>query len=279
MDGFEREIYDSVTSRLLQLAWSRNFALHPGVLLMSFFEGMRDQGFDVTVDDVRRAAYFRTVYGDDRPYILEATVPYAALLDGSDNRAPCSLRKMNMNSYRVLDMMGKEVVNRRGIKYDFWRRWDQFRCEKGRDATRSMEAKILPYLDKHQEHMLLPLSGQIPELGRPELFDKVLADFPMPLYRFASTHQLQEDRVFGSPVMGTLFEEGFNNRYDEDYHPSVSVLMKYFFGHYLAELASQKGYTINGKDPRPLIARLAVSSGNAFDDGKFLDWKLDGVIS
>ena len=110
--------------------------------------------------------------------------------------------------------------------------------------------------------MLVPVSGAIPKLDEPKLFNRVLKDFPMDFYQQACI--LREFGQAGTIMCGahctpcaeTLLELDDWSGFDDKYHPSIAVMEDYFWGHYLFELMKEKGYQTE-YDDNPLRALIA----------------------
>lgn len=261
MQPLEQELYDVVSHELHELAWHNNYALHPNVGLWCFLEGFRDHGvFVETQKD--RAAFTATYDVGRRLYSLGAQLSLSEILDGWNRSPRGSPHALYDAICMVYDRFGENFQSREEKN-----EWATLRNTESKLVRRKMEKHLEGFFERHHEHVLLPVSRAVPELGAPRIFSQVLADYPLDLLKSAVIADGRSGfRV--TPCAETLLEIDWD--FDDEYHPSAAVLLDFFWGHYLDALAREKGYQLLHSGNR--LRQLVGAGRNALESGYRL-WK------
>ncbi len=147
--------------------------------------------------------------------------------------------------------------------------WNAIREFESREVRKKLEEQLRVFFQKYQEHMLMPVSGELPSLDEPCLFQRVLKTFPMAVYQQAAVI-----RQFGmapgvqrgcGPCAEGLLGMEWHDLDPEDYYPSQSSMEDYFWGHYLHVLAEEKGYKVRGSGNS--LHQLVASGWHALERG------------
>ncbi|MEK6888649.1 MAG: hypothetical protein AABW80_00915 [Nanoarchaeota archaeon] len=270
MEELRDSLFNFVGRELVELSWRCNFPINPNVGVDNFLQAFRDDGVDVAYDNRKKNARFSLLWGGD---FYECSLTYDEIVRGWGRNFPGCSREFYNSVFKVLDCMEENSGLRDSTDMGRRNSWDEFRGIKGIDIRNRMECGVEPYFMNHHEHVLLPLSGRVPELGRPKLFDEVMESYPLYLH-----HQIVEwQRVkscFGGPCAEYIPEFDLStNPFNEFYHPSDSSMTGYFWALYLNKLARDKGYEMNdGRDAseEQRIQSLCVRGCDALKDGCLL---------
>jgi hypothetical protein len=247
MQPLERELYEHTTGMLNELAWQMHYPVNPGVGVWCLIEAFRAHGADVKVDERKRTARFRMLKEvRGRGHDLRADASFQDLLKGWGYNPVGSLTCLYDSICAVYDLMeGKAFFRKKHEREN----WFEIRNRESREIRRTMEKLMFEYFARHQEHMLVSVSGEVPKLREPRIFFQVLKDFPLDIL---ASSVFNEARM--GPCADTLLDIDWD--FDADYHPSKSTMIDFFSGKYLTELAKQKEYATQfDEDPLRCLVR------------------------
>lgn len=279
-DNLKGELSDFVGRELHELAWRRYYPIHPFVGLGCFFDAFKDCcGAKVVVDDRRKVANFQLVTylcGDVRMFQTSRT--YDEILTGWKNGAKANPKGCPSSFYdsicQVYDNIEDEFLrtpeNHWGMN-DERGEWHHIRNVDSKKVRRKMEDLLVPYFCRYHEHMLVPVSGKIPELRKPEVFLQIMKDFPIDVLDNAIMNKDCCNGAYSlTPCEDTLLDVDWNEFEIGSYYPSESVMMGYFWGKYLETLQKEKGYPFYyDEDP---LRQLVVRGCDAFKLGSQITW-------
>ncbi len=269
MDFLEQMLYDDVSSELYEMAWKTKYPINPAIGLWGFFEAFRKQGIAVTLNDNEKTADFNLLTTIDKFKMMHAKLSYDKILGGWNRYPKSSLGSLYDSICQVYDNMGDSLQNLKEKN-----KWSYFRDSQSRDVRAKMEDVIEPYFSKYQEHMLLPVSGKIPGLTNPVLFEKVIDEFPMSLMRNARLFDFHNDRGSCGPnpeYIPEIDPEEFSTDY-RGYHPSENSMRDYFWGSYLLALSKEKGYPVEDRGDE--LKSLIMSGASALKNGERMKWNV-----
>ncbi len=249
MDGLVKELYDIVSDSLYEMTWRCNFPVHPNVGLWSFLEAFREFGVQIEFDG-KNASFSLDRTLRERQVILQSSMHKDEIVRGWGWSPLGSPRAFYDSICIVYDRMGEALKGNR----DEENIWSDIRNGESKDVRAKFEEQVYEFFPKYQEHMLVPVSGAIPKLDEPKLFNRVLRDFPMDVYQQAI---IRSREVECTPCAETLLEIDDWSEFDDNYHPSVAVMEEYFLGHYLFALMKEKGYKTGYDDDEPLSVLVA----------------------
>lgn len=239
----QRELKDYVGEQLHEVAWRNAFPIHSGIGLDALLQGFKDTHFLVDADDARKSATFTFLFNDEA---YATTLSYEELLRGwVDNKPPASIGALHNSVYLVHDRIGDAVRDSTKDPHPNYK-WYELRHSHGRQVRDALERNLRPSFLKHHEHLFLPLArddtvSPAPELGEPELINKIMAKFPFHLYARAHQRELEVDRVRCGPC-AEYIDEYHEDDFDNDYMPSTDSWKQYLIGNYLARFSKLKGY-------------------------------------
>ncbi len=254
--NLEKDLYNLIGPSLHELAWRNNLSIHHNIGLWSFFEAFRWNKFYVEVKD--KNATFNLIKDiEGKTYSLQTTLSLDEILNGWQRGPIASPHAFYDSICLVYDRMGEGFIRREEKNI-----WSNFRHYDSRETRKKMEENWLPYFKKHHEHMMMPVSGKLPELEPPKIIERVLSEYPIAVLQKAVLY-----RPSHGPTEDTLMEMDWEE-FDEDYHPSEGTMVAYFWGHYLYELAKEKGYPINISDKENPLRLCVVYGDRAIKDGR-----------
>ena len=258
MQPLEQELYDIVSNELHEIAWHKNYPLHPNVAVWCFLEGFRDRGAVVEMGKDAVRLTIPLVFGDT-VHSFQTERNIESVLRGWKRFPRGSPKALYDSIYDVHDefLKGQPYDNRESYN---------FRRGNSTETRRSMERHLLTFFERYHEHVLMPISGEILVLREPQIFQHVLDAYPLDLLRSAQVMDSFASEVRCTPCPETLLEIDWE--FDEEYHPSSAVMVDFFFGHYLEKLAREKGYIT--KDCGDLLRRFVGGGRSALPEGHVL---------
>ncbi|MEK6906561.1 MAG: hypothetical protein AABW81_02995 [Nanoarchaeota archaeon] len=271
MPELERNLLGFIGRELHELAWSCDYPINPHISLWCFIQSFKDNHFDLKVNDKKREVELESLFhlkdGDIR--FLKTTISYEDILSGWKNHPKYSPQSFYDSIYLVYNNLEELFLNK--DSYEEVQNWFLKRSTETKEIRKTMEEYLLPYFTEHHEHMLIPLSGKIPELKEPVIFKRVIDNFPMEVFRKSILNS-----SLNNCSVGPCAEEIPRLDLDKDlninkYYPSESAMTDYFFGRYLFELSKEKGYKLwhNSKDN---LRDIIISRQKAFMRGSLLKW-------
>ncbi|MDP4012559.1 MAG: hypothetical protein Q8R00_03055 [Candidatus Nanoarchaeia archaeon] len=241
MEKLELDLYNFVGPELNELAWQINLPIHPNIGLWAFLEAFRTKGFVVEVSE--SSATFRLVKDlEGVVYSFQSKIDYETILKGWKRGPVASPPTFYDSIFLVYDTLGQGLDKKSKERSA----WEKFRDVDVMETRQNMEEHWKPFFNKYHEAMMLHMSGEIPVLKEPKIIHEVLKDYPVSVLQKAILYEPS-----GGPCEDTLMEMEWDE-FDEDYHPSETTMISYFWGHYLYELAKEKGYSFDmdvGADP------------------------------
>ena len=262
MEGLVKDLYDLVSDSLSEMIWRCNFPVNPNVGLWSFLEAFREFGAQVAFDGTNASfSLDRTL--KERQVVLQSSMHKDEIICGWGWQPSGSPHAFYDSICEVYFRMGKLLKGSRAEE-NFW---DNIKHSESKEVRVKFEEQLEVFFPKYQENMLVPVSGLVPKLDEPKLFNRVLKDFPMDVYQQAVIKS--HEGVLCTPCAETLLEIDDWSEFDDKYHPSVAVMEDYFWGHYLFALMKEKGYKTEYDDDEPL--RGLVENGyNVLKKGNFV---------
>lgn len=260
MEGLVKDLCDLVSDGLHEMTWRCNLPVNPNVGLWSFLEGFREFGVQVKFDG-EHATFSLDRTLRERQVVLQARMHKDEIIRGWGWHPSGSPHAFYDSICEVYDRMGQVLKGNREEENI----WDSIRQGESKDVRRKFEEQLKDFFPKYQEHMLVPVLGEIPKLDEPKLFNRVLKDFPIDLYQQAI---IRSSEVECTPCAETMLEMDWGE-FDDKYHPSVAVMEEYFWGHYLFALMKEKGYQIEYDDDEPL-RELVARGWDALKKGTFV---------
>jgi hypothetical protein len=259
MEPVFNELYEVVSDSLYEMTWHCGYPIHPNIGLWAVLEAFKTREWAVDFDGKQaRIATKRFILG--REHSLETTVDVPTLLKGWSHEPQGAPRAMYLGILTVYDRLGEH------LKGEERNAWQDFRQINSRHVRDELEAKLKPFFPRYQEHMLVPVSGELPKLEPPSLFEKQLATFSEPLYRAARIVTITDSTHF-APCPETMLEQD-ETQYDPNaYHPHESTMIELFWGQYLNELVKIKGYKV--EYPSNPLRQLVASGFKALQPGYF----------
>ena len=121
--------------------------------------------------------------------------------------------------------------------------WNYFRNSFPRQVRRTLEKVLLAYIEKYQEHLFIPPSGEVPELQDPELVHEITKNFPRGVLR----NSIKSSAEIG-PCAETLLDIGWSGLEVGEYYPTESTMVDIFLGRYLERFSKLKGYKTHSND-------------------------------
>ena len=144
--------------------------------------------------------------------------------------------------------------------------WFSFRLRDTIRVRKGMDSHLLSFFGKYQEHVLIPMSGKIPELIYPIIFFKVMKDFPINIYR-----QTFFDNSKLGPCVDIFHKIDFGDLKLDEFYPSRRTMAEYFWRKYLCELVKKKDYPLNS-DSQNKLEYLMLGGTSSLEKGYLLKW-------
>ena len=273
MDELEKLLYDHVGTWLHELAWHCCYPINHSIALWSFLEAFRNHGFDIDVNNATHTVHFGKIEEVDRNHrFFEASLTYDQILNGWSRDVRAAPRTLYNSIHQVFDTMGG-VLKSQSKPFSIDRaeiEWSKIRDSRPRILRQTMETYFLQYFNIHQEHVLMPVSGTIPDLGEPKLFSQMIQSYPLDVYRYAHIRDtIMKNGCRCGPCPETLVDMP-EWRFSNSYHPSKSVMTDYFWGMYLVVLQKEKGYPFLSEGDG--LRELVISGERAFRYGYDIKW-------
>jgi hypothetical protein len=266
MDFLEQRLYDNVTTELYVMALKCQYPIHPAIGLWGFFEAFRNQGIIVANNEKEKSASFNLLTAMDGFKMVTAKTGHDSILNGWKNHPKSSLNSLYDSICEVYDLMGKRIKDDEDRN-----KWAYFRDTQSREVNKKMQEIIRPYFARHQEHMLVPVYGKLPELKKPILFEKVLEDFPMDMLKNARLSDFHNDRI-GYHQCHEFADETSIEEFYEGQNLSEAEMTDYFVGKYLLALSKEKGYII--EENERALECLTIWGSDALKDGQQMIWNI-----
>jgi len=266
MDGLVKDLFELVSDSLYEMTWRCNFPVHPNVGLWSFLEAFREFGVQVEFDG-KNASFSLDRTLRERQVVLQARMHKDEIIRGWGRHPLGSPHAFYDSICEVYFRMGKLLKGSR-VEENFW---DNIKHNESKEVRVKFEEQLDVFFPKYQENMLVPVSGIVPKLDEPKLFNCVLKDFPMDVYQQACILRQfgpVKKTILGhlTPCAEAMLEMDWSEFDVNEYYPSAAVMEDYFWGHYLFALMKEKGYQTEYDDNplRALVARgyYALRQGN-----------------
>lgn len=269
MSKLERDLYHFIGRELYELSWICDYPINSNISLWCFFEGFKEFGFDVNINNKEKEAQFNslrhTKNGDIK--LFSTILSYEDILSGWKIHPKSSPHSIYDSICIVYDNFKDKFLKKDSNEETSL--WFLLRNQETKEIRNSMENHLLPFFIEYHEHMLIPISGEIPLLKEPVIFDKVIEKFPMDVFRNSILYKPH----FG-PCAENLSEIDLNNDLDIDkYYPSENAMTDYFLGHYLNELSEEKGYPLYYKS-KDKLRNLIIQREKAFMSGSLIKWRI-----
>ena len=265
MQPLEQDLYDLVSSELLEVAWRCNYPINHNVGTFALIEAFRKQGVDVKIDG-QSIAFTILKEMSGTLFSFQSRLSIDELLNGWGGNPRGAPRTLYDSICMVYDRAGEGL---REKDRNLYSEWMTFRGKSRVEVRKRFDKELKPYFARHQEHLLLPVHGDTPKLRKPRIFSEVLSKFPMDLFERAIAISVSPIGIMVGPCPETLLDEDCDwGEFDmTGYHPSESTMVAYFLGHYLDALAEEKGYTT--WHPGDRLRNLVANGCNGLKHGSF----------
>lgn len=261
MEQIERELYDMVSEGVYELTWRCNFPINPNIGLWAFLEAFKSYGAKTTEKEDKIVFDLEKIIKGKR-ISLQSSISKNEIVQGWGWNPIGSPRALYESICENYDRLGKVISGQ-----ELERAWQEERMGEARRIRAKMEDFLEPFFPKYQEHLLVPVSELVPKLNEPRLFKKVLDEFPTDILQMAKIMCHENERSCG-PCPATILDQDWSEYDINEYHPSESAMIDYFWGHYLYSLAQEKGYQINGqKVSKTSLPTLVENGWHSFDNG------------
>ncbi|MEK6859891.1 MAG: hypothetical protein AABX54_03685 [Nanoarchaeota archaeon] len=286
MSNLETDLKNLVSEELVEVAWHADYPLNQGIGLWSFIQAFQRGGFIVDVNHGEKKAEFfltREVLGEH--YEFHSQMSFDQISRGWGRGPKGSPPRLYDSICAIYDLMEREKFPRKDLSSDNLNKrnfWQDFRYGDSKRVRRLMEEEMKVYFDKYQEHLFIPVSGNVPKLTEPRLIHRVMEEFPLFLFdlsdnmrdlRFLAEEAAEKNGfdsllAVGTPCAETMLE-GFNvDDFHPGFYPSESTLIDLFLGRYLHRFSLIKGYNTWNKENQ--LRDFVVSKRNAFSYGCLL---------
>ena len=210
MMTLREELQGYVSKNIHELVEGKAYALHPNVALDCLFATIKTGNVNITWDRKNQTATFSPQYKRHHqgPFIIS----YAKLLQGRRNFPPSSIPALLESLEKVLEQMGD-------VRYY---------CA-SQDTIDVLNKDISTYIEKFQEHALLPATNEIPSLTNPVmLFTRTYKKYP----KLVETYNQNCHYLGKCPGKR------------EETQQRITKIQQSFWTRYLMLLAKEKGYPL-----------------------------------
>lgn len=169
------EIFSEIVGEnLFDLVYYRQYPIHPGISKMCFIDSLLNLGAEVSCDDSKRTALITTKSFIDtkKIYKIKSEMSYNSLGEGNRLYPLNSIKSFEDSVYNL--WQPEDVTL--GEKYSKVLR--NIGDKKQKEFKLTMRSFIVPYLEKYQENILIPLSGKIPSVKNPKITKNILRENP-----------------------------------------------------------------------------------------------------
>lgn len=261
---YENDLHDRVTESLLEFSWRRGYPIHPVIGQQAVLEAFR--GYGAGVETTQEGAKFSlNAFIGGNIEEVSSFLSFDEILSGWKWHAYGCPTCLHDAICMVFDRMGERYEDDREKRSE----WFSFRRNHGKVA-KIMEGILLQQFSFYQETMLIPISGEIPQLGKPKIFDAVLKEFPMQLMTNALIHEMFPSEGLSIGPCAEYIDEHDWTDFDQEYHPSSSNMVQYFLGKYFQALSIRQGY--QGIEKDNTLRQFVVWGPDGFRDAMQLDW-------
>lgn len=258
MDHVERELYDVATEALSSLALEKDYPINPTVVKMCFLEGFDGSRFNVIYNN-GEFLFCGTPRPSQDLYELSFSISTEEILRKK------GIRPKNTSSSALESVAA--VYDNAYLEID-----DSFSEELASDylgvRSRFID-RMQYYFSLHQENLILPSSGEIPNLKSPlRLFYEVVNEFPIGDLENAMTR----NRISGISAK-KLAREGWDLGCEFGKNkPSLKGFFDLFRASYLLRLAKLKGYS-NPDGQEITLLQCVEEEFEAFREGSKMTWE------
>jgi hypothetical protein len=266
MQPIKKELYNFISHNLYELTWHRDYPMHHGIAIWGLLEGLRESGIPFAINKETKSVTFHPTYAiGENLFSFEKEMTFEEILRGWD-RHPLGLPRAIYDSItNLVEHTGKGLEIGDPLREE----WHALRLTEPSRIRRVVETHWVPWFDKYQEHILVPTSGKMPELGKPKLFFKVLDEIPLDPIRLISMARL--DKPSSGPCADNMVGYCLSD-FDEYYCPSESTILDYFWGYYLYALAEEKGYNLGQGSREENLEYLLRAGWDALPPTSTIDW-------
>jgi len=168
-------LVDFTAEKLFDLAYYRQYPIHPGKAKWSFLQTLKNLDVEVVCNDETKEVALITgiKFSLNGQHQILNVIPYSDLGFGSGVYTKDSLKAFEDSVYNL--WQPQEELPDNLLKL-FRQKGD----EKIKMFKEQMKEFILPYFQEHQEQMLIPASGQIPDLrnSRRSILEAIVSKYP-----------------------------------------------------------------------------------------------------
>ena len=269
MENLERELYNLITIQLNEMAWATGYPLNRNVGIECYLEAFNDEQLSLNVKK-ENVEFFLTAEINGTYYEFNSDLTYEEISVGWTFHPLGSIKSLYDSIYKVFDKMEKnkfQINDFSRLNLEKRNEFAKIRNTIPKKIRERMEEKFLDYLAKYQEHLFIPVSGNIPKLEKPRLIYQIFENFPLDMIETASKIKSN----FG-PTEETLLKYGLDNKELEPgiYYPSESSMVSLFLGNYFHKLTQIKGYNSSYGDQS--LREFVVSREKAFIGSHRINW-------
>jgi hypothetical protein len=254
-----------VSKELLEAAWYGNLPLQRVVAIDCFLNGFRANGIHTIA---RKNAADFTLLEDlgqgKAKQAFRVTVNYDEVLKAKGNGVSNSITILWDAACNIYDLGKTLAIPERDQTASV--AWETIKTQRISQIRHEMDQHLLKQIRRYQENLFISITGQVPNLEKPTLFNEVFSRFPTQLYYGAMiADQLNESPYMdvGSPDAAEMPRLDYDDFDSSAWHPSEATLDQLFTGQYLYGFAKRKGYSAN--DRETILKTFINEQHRAFD--------------